>query len=68
MNIASGFSLVEERLLLGDKVRSAYTTSTQIQTPLAGEQQVALLAVKLSSILSAKLQLLQVYIYIYKGG
>ncbi len=59
-NIASEFRLVESRLLLGDKIRQAYASATSIQTPLAGEQQVALLAVRLTSILNKKVQLLQV--------
>ncbi len=60
VNIANRFSLVEEELIMGDKMRDAYLKPTQIATPIVGQQQVALLAVRLSTVLEEKVQILEV--------
>jgi len=58
-SIVSSFSLVEQRLIFGTQHRDNYLGATQVQTPVVGEQEVALLAVRLTSILNAKLSVLK---------
>jgi len=58
--IGDSFSLAEDRLTISKEMKYIYMNATQIATPIAGDQQVALLAARLTAVLSNKLQLLMV--------